>query len=291
MGDVTTQAPTTGNTTDSSEPALKSDYAPLTPFDAQTGLPSYYATAGAPFAMGQKFGEADIKPVARQFQAERDQTYQKIATEADNKASAARNASVQKQLEQEAAGTAPSTLQRGQSSGEPMFFYGLPIGAAAMKQLGDAKNKFADGLIAAGVIMIALAAIGIWLGAAGVENALAMRQAEKNGTPLSEQKKYAGLGKAAYGASIAAVVLGSIGTFLSLLSVFTGQTTVGLTYGVLMAALLIVGAIAVHKLQRGDASDNKGFWAHFASGLWIASMVVFLLLPGVAALSLGAILK
>jgi len=288
MGDITqTQMPAAPGT--AGQPIVLSRFAPRTAFNPESGLPSYYQTVGAPLDMGQQFGVGEAKPLAEEIGAERKEVYQQIEIDAQRDA-AARNAAEQARLEQ-AAGLTPTSAANNAAASKSVqgTLFGLPVGMAALQQVGQVKDRIANGLIAAGLIMIVLAGLGIWLGAAGVQNALAIRRAEKSGEPLPKDDKYSGIRRAAMGASIAAVVLGSIGLFLSLLSALGGQPTGGLLYGLLMAGLLIVGAIAINKLRKND--KGQGFWAHFASGLWIATMVVMLLLPGVGALALGSWLK
>jgi hypothetical protein len=145
-------------------------------------------------------------------------------------------------------------------------------------------------LIIAGVVALLLAVLLI------IPAAIAIKQAKavSNGETVDAAGKPIGTSTAT-GIAIASAIVGSILLVGSVVGLVMGVASVGAIGVLLMGALLIVGAIASHRMLKNDSAtqqpyENRGAWAHASAGLWIATVVLGLILPGIAAIILGAAL-
>lgn len=161
---------------------------------------------------------------------------------------------------------------------------GFASAAAAIRRFGTTV------LISAGVVALLIGALLIWPAVVAIRQSKAIADGtvtySVNGEP---QKQKADV---AIGVAIAGAVLGGLVLLGSVLGVAMGAVSVGIVGILISSALLIVGAIAAHRLLNKDKTtgqpfDNRGAWGHASAGLWIAAIVIGLILPGLASLIVG----
>lgn len=146
--------------------------------------------------------------------------------------------------------------------------------------------------IIAGIVAIALAALFIWPGA------VAVRQSKKLKRYEQRERANRPSTTTALVIAILTVVLGALGMLMALGSFVVGFGA--LSVGALLSvAMVVVGIIATRRLsQQSEVNDydpvpqkKAGGVSHAASALWITAITLSLLIPGIASVTIGSMLK
>ena len=151
-------------------------------------------------------------------------------------------------------------------------------------------------LIVAGVVAIALAALFIWPAAVAWRESNALVRYESASSASGERKRPQV--DTARVMAILTVVLGALGTLAALGSLVVGLAALSLGF-LLSFAMLAVGAVAAHRLNAYMSSKedvakemkDAGRFSRASNILWITTMVLGLIVPGLAGLVLGSIIK
>ena len=156
-------------------------------------------------------------------------------------------------------------------------------------------------LIVAGVVTIALGALFIWPAVIALRQSKRMGRFEKStsGADLFDKSQRPSVCTANVMAVLTAA-LGALGVLVGIAGFVAGFGSVSLA-ALLSVAMLVVGAVAAHRFTRARQSDSfvvesrpykkVAGWSRAASILWIVSMALGLILPGLAAITFGSILK